>query len=617
MRRAVALFFICLLGVNTPALGAIFVWVDTTTGGDLNNTSNWAPQSSIGAGDSLTLDQSGNTGSASVSASSDFTFGSVALTAPASGLMVNGPGTVNFDNSGSPSSLSLSGGNSVGINAGIDLKNGVDVSGNGSVTFNDVTQSAGAGITLTNSSIGVNINGNASGVSVNVQQGGIDITGGSLGTLTIDNTAQTNALSSTGGGSINTVMPPSGSFDYGVDVSSGQTLNVNVIDGFLTKEGAGRMNVSMNAAAGAIGVASGTLGVTGNLSSTDTSVDPGATVNVGDGNTIRDNFMASASGLGASILILGSEASANGVFSFGDNLAPIQIEVNVDARGTVSTVNPGSAMEYRPLSGATLDVSNLIVGNDVSSTKTGSGTLQIGGGSAGNANSRLVVTDGTAIMNGAADFEVEVQGGRDVMFKIGTGGSLNNTVFANGGTTEFGNGIFADGFESGDTLAWSSVGESPGSATTGSATWDSGLTYIWDVNKADGTAGADPGWDLWNINSTLTIAATGAEPMNLEITSLGLDNNPGTLAVGASIVYTWVIADAGTISGFDANAFTFDTANFSSSVGGSFDISYSAVNETLSLQFTTVPEPAMSRLFIGLAVSLTLLARKRRPFLRP
>ena len=178
MRRAVALFFICLLGVNTPALGAIFVWVDTTTGGDLNNTSNWAPQSSIGAGDSLTLDQSGNTGSASVSASSDFTFGSVALTAPASGLMVNGPGTVNFDNSGSPSSLSLSGGNSVGINAGIDLKNGVDVSGNGSVTFNDVTQSAGAGITLTNSSIGVNINGNASGVSVNVQQGGIDITGG-------------------------------------------------------------------------------------------------------------------------------------------------------------------------------------------------------------------------------------------------------------------------------------------------------------------------------------------------------------------------------------------------------------------------------------------------------
>ena len=92
-------------------------------------------------------------------------------------------------------------------------------------------------------------------------------------------------------------MPPSGSFDYGVDVSSGQTLNVNVIDGFLTKEGAGRMNVSMNAAAGAIGVASGTLGVTGNLSSTDTSVDPGATVNVGDGNTIRDNFMASASGL--------------------------------------------------------------------------------------------------------------------------------------------------------------------------------------------------------------------------------------------------------------------------------------------------------------------------------
>jgi autotransporter-associated beta strand protein len=106
-------------------------------------------------------------------------------------------------------------------------------------------------------------------------------------------------------------------------------------------------------------------------------------------------------------------------------------------------------------------------------------------------------------------------------------------------------------------------GLSPGTLTAGPTTWNGGASYDWEINHFQGTAGADPGWDLLSITGTLTITATLATPFVIDINSLTLADVPGLAAGVLEYGQLFEIARAaGGIFGFDAAKFLLDGGGF-------------------------------------------------------
>ena len=115
-----------------------------------------------------------------------------------------------------------------------------------------------------------------------------------------------------------------------------------------------------------------------------------------------------------------------------------------------------------------------------------------------------------------------------------------------------------------------SPGQSPGTVSAGNTTWGPGGVMDWQINQADGTAGADPGWDLLNITGTLDITATAGSPFVLNLQSLTLANASGEMAnFNNAQAYTWKVATAsGGVTGFDAAKFTVNAAGIANALGG-------------------------------------------------
>ncbi len=128
-----------------------------------------------------------------------------------------------------------------------------------------------------------------------------------------------------------------------------------------------------------------------------------------------------------------------------------------------------------------------------------------------------------------------------------------------------------------------SPGASPGTVTADSGTWAGGASYDWDINNATGTPGTT---DLLAFNNALTITATATERFIVRVKSLTPLNQPGLLpGFDPQNNYTWTIAQAGSVTGFDANAFTLDTTGFASPVaGGTFALQQSGGNLQLTFQ---------------------------------
>ncbi|MFC2149457.1 autotransporter-associated beta strand repeat-containing protein [Candidatus Auribacterota bacterium] len=162
-----------------------------------------------------------------------------------------------------------------------------------------------------------------------------------------------------------------------------------------------------------------------------------------------------------------------------------------------------------------------------------------------------------------------------------------------------------------------SPGLSPGTMSAGNTTWGNNGVYEWEINDSDVSKGNDPGWDWLDITGTLNIPADpGGDEFTIDITSLGLDNNPGPVAdFSSSQSYDWIIASASAgITGFAAEDFILDTTNFQNSLGGgSFSIAQDS--NDLVLSFTgggggQVPEP--STILMMACLGLGLLWYKRR-----
>jgi len=187
------------------------------------------------------------------------------------------------------------------------------------------------------------------------------------------------------------------------------------------------------------------------------------------------------------------------------------------------------------------------------------------------------------------------------------GGNVTGTINVTTGTVS-GTNFTGVALTIGDGAVLS-PGNSPGTLSSGSETWASGGSYLWEINRlfADGgSQGSDPGWDFADITGALEITANSGNRFNITIDSLGAltswDNTQN---------YTFNIATASTITGFDASDFLLDTSAFDdqhSLGGGAFSITQSGNN--IQLNFTAIPEPSSA--CIGIALGALALLRRRR-----
>lgn len=176
----------------------------------------------------------------------------------------------------------------------------------------------------------------------------------------------------------------------------------------------------------------------------------------------------------------------------------------------------------------------------------------------------------------------------------------------------------------GDVIVQGTIapGNSPGTMPiVGNSTWASGGSFEWEINKADGTAGADPGWDVYAITGILNIAASAGNEFTIDLTTLDLLNAAGLMdGFDAASDYAWTIATAdGGITGFDATDFLLDTSAFMNSINGTFaisqignriDLTYTA---TISVPSGTVPEPSSALLFMLIGAASMLRRSRNQP----
>jgi autotransporter-associated beta strand protein len=332
----------------------------------------------------------------------------------------------------------------------------------------------------------------------------------------------------------------------------------------------------------------------------------GTTLNLTGGNVFIENgatFLFGGGGIDP-LAAVNTLASANTTIFSGTDTAAISLQ---QANLTFDVADGTAATDLRislPISGS---------GNGI--TKTGAGVMELSGviTKTGATN----VSAGTLAVNGIGsinDSAVTVNGGTfRYNSSVAYSGALTYTSGTVGGTNLTGS-LNNLTISSGQTL---SPGNSPGTATTGSQTWAGGGTYDWEINDANATAGADPGWDLLSGTGTLTISATSGSQFNLNLYSLSLLNVAGSLTdFNNANSYNWLIADFAAVSGFSANAFNVIDTNFSNNntLNGTFGVALGDTvlggdNSQIYLTYTSIPEPRAA-LLGGLGL-LALLRRRR------
>ena len=316
-------------------------------------------------------------------------------------------------------------------------------------------------------------------------------------------------------------------------------------------------------------------------------------------------------------------SSANALFGWINNQGK---DITVNAGGTLTADNGADVHVGRvTLNGGVLassgssvdwgswvfDGPNTILAVTDTSTASAVNVRIQNGGSIDVAAGKTLSFAGTITDSGAAGASSLIKTGSGVLALIGAS-SYTGTTAVNAGT------LFVDTAITSSTISVASAATLGGSGTVGEITMSAGallapgdgvgrltvaqsltLTgssgYLWQLTNATGTAGSTTGWDLLSVTGTLAIAATSADPFQIDLWTL-TTGSPVTSGSAANFdrqhSYTWKIATAtGGISGFAADKFvittsaTNGTGGFANSyTGGTFSLAQSG--NDLNLVFT-------------------------------
>jgi autotransporter-associated beta strand protein len=369
----------------------------------------------------------------------------------------------------------------------------------------------------------------------------------------------------------------------------------------------------------------------------DTTVESGA-LQIGAGGSLPTGNGSNATGwvaLGSAGNATASIPATAGTLILGDATTPVNVTINrlvvtasaaagsavVGGNSFISTLNinfnvatTGGESYSGNLGGTGVNQNNLALTiNGLSSTSVNN-TVTLSGTNTYIGNTTI----GSGVLALSATGSIVKSPVIDVGLTPGSAAGFNVSVVSGGfalasGQTLEGSGTVIGGVNvaSGSTL---SPGNSPGTLSdSGAVTFSGGGNYLWQMNRADGTAGADPGWDLESITGGLNITATSASKFNIDIASLTAGDVAGAAVnFDPTQSYAWTIASAGGgITGFDPSAFNLDTSNFANPFSGTFGITTSGNN--LQLTYTGAPVPEPTGILGAVAAGmLGLLARRRR-----
>ena len=332
----------------------------------------------------------------------------------------------------------------------------------------------------------------------------------------------------------------------------------------------------VNAIAGGLTIGDGTNSDTVNLGASDQIAD-----------TVVVNMIGTASGQRGNFQLLGFNETIGGLSGGG------QVQNASSTADSVLTLNVANATTQT--SSAVLRNTGGSTTGSLSIVKTGGGTQILGG--------NMTYTGDTSINEGTLAV---------------TGSLLNSgTVLVNNGGSLSGSGsVGAVTLASGSVLR---PGNSPGTLTAASSIWQAGSTYSWEIDNAIGLAGTN--WDVFSVTGALDMSAlSSSAQMNLVLNSLSL------ASFDTSSTYTWVIAKAGSFTGYDddntnlTSLFDIDTANFNGGLlanlpTGGFQVVTGTDSSNLrTLNLMAIPEPSTGSMLgfgFGGLVLTRLLRRKQ------
>ena len=445
---------------------------------------------------------------------------------------------------------------------------------------------------------GVTMSGNfslpASSYATFNSNGGTTFTGGTTAFATVSYDA---VYLGSGTGAALTLSPSttwSGDFDI-----YGTAAGLSIINqGTMSLPGSGGYAIESQSSLDGLSISNSGLIVTngaslylGSYANDSFTNQPGGTVEANGGVIYVDYNLATSPNLATNTLTGGTwEATGGGTLAFYGTANAIGTNA-----ATIILSGPGSTIETRSGAGPSYQTIEQTLA-------TNNGTLEV------LANRNFASTSAGITNNGT----IQLGGGALTAASLtnGSGGTLSGygTFGPTGGVT-IGNGVLV----------------SPGPSNSGNyvatlsfstpLTFGQGGATTFDIENASGAAGT--GYDTINATGTLTVSATPGAPFTINIESI----NPGTGLPGLATFnmaqsYQWTLASAGSVSGFNASDFNFNTGSFANSLGtGYFSVSSSATD--IFLNFTPVPEPstwaliACGGVVLGLA-SLRLSSRARR-----
>lgn len=326
----------------------------------------------------------------------------------------------------------------------------------------------------------------------------------------------------------------------------------------------------------------------------------------------------------------GGDVTGSGTLVFGASGARTAYITTNNAMG-ISTAISAANLSKNGAGNLTLTGATTLTGTAGNTVAVNAGTLTLGAGSS-------VATTNALSSTNTLTYQVSRGAALDATANGLTVG--NFTTLSGGGTAGTG-GVAANqarvignvAVASGGTITPSALGGSsasllsPGTLTVvGDVALNGGSTYVWATNSSitNGDNGAAPtAGTLNNYKSEYTASLlsvsgdlnlNGADAGNrvtLKLTSLTLANELGALYdVVSDSSRSWVLIEAGSITGFSADKFTLDTSAFSGL--DTTRLSVSQVGNSLVLTFTPVPEPASLLAVCGAVTAGGLLWRRLR-----